>query len=163
MIQTSWDLFHPQNLRVNLSSCIENTPKTKTMIIDEMIDLLISGNNLGSAKREAIADAIFHREHEKSTGLERGVALPHGRTNVVDNFYLAIGIYPAGIDFTSLDMKLTRFVLCTISDFNHFNNTLLILAEIMRFFQNPANAEESLQCATSESFCSLLRDSIKLK
>ena len=46
-----------------------------------------------------LKDAVRAREDKMSTGLQDGIAVPHGKTQVVSSLQLAIGISPAGIDF----------------------------------------------------------------
>lgn len=157
------NIFHPQNIRLNISNKVNGDSKPKKIVLEEMADLLITGNNFKDAQKKAILDCLILRENQRSTGLEAGVAVPHGRTDLITGFYLAVGIYPGGINFISLDMKVTKFVVCIVSDYDHFNHTILVLSEVMKYFQNPANAVEALQCVDPAVLCSLLKENILLK
>lgn len=55
--------------------------KTKMEIIDEMVDILYNNGKLND--REKYKQEILKRESQSSTGMEEGIAIPHGKTNAV--------------------------------------------------------------------------------
>ncbi len=55
---------------------LEATNKWET--IDEMIDLLISVHELRLGDRDEAIEAVSARERSLTTGLEHGLAVPHG-------------------------------------------------------------------------------------
>lgn len=86
---------------------------TKEEVIDELLLLLDKHNNINNF--DELRHAVISREESMSTGMEHGVAIPHGRTDAVDKLTCAIGIKPTGVDFDSLDGKPTRIIVLTIS------------------------------------------------
>ena len=86
---------------------------TKGEIIDEMIGML--------ARRKLVKDAaaalkaVWAREESMSTGLQYGVAIPHGKTDVVDRLVCAVGVKPDGVDFDSVDGEPSRIFILTLS------------------------------------------------
>ena len=54
---------------------------------------------------------VFEREGEASTGIGRGAAIPHARTDAVKNFVVAVGRAPGGIDFGSVDGKPVKIIV----------------------------------------------------
>lgn len=86
---------------------------TKEGVIRELIDVLVEQNRLEDPER-AFA-SIMAREEQLSTGMEAGIALPHGRTDSVDRLVCAIGIKPQGVDFASADRKPAHIILLVLT------------------------------------------------
>lgn len=78
----------------------------KPGVIAELVDLLDSGGLLSS--REDVLGAVLQRESLGSTGLEKGIAIPHAKTTAIKDIALAIGISPGGIEFQALDGQPSR-------------------------------------------------------
>ncbi|MGA1870777.1 MAG: PTS sugar transporter subunit IIA [bacterium] len=79
---------------------------------------------------------IFEREKLASTAVGNGIAIPHARTDVVENLVLAFGRSDRGIDFDSLDGEPTRLILIMGTPKKKGLNTYLrILAHLSRAFQ----------------------------
>ena len=83
--------------------CIDTDLKgtTKSEIIDEMVDILYKNGKLND--REEYKQEILKREAQSSTGMEEGIAIPHGKTKAVKIPTVAIGISKKGVDYESLD------------------------------------------------------------
>jgi Kef-type K+ transport system membrane component KefB/mannitol/fructose-specific phosphotransferase system IIA component (Ntr-type) len=86
---------------------------TKVEIIDELLWIL--SNNGLIADAPAARDAVMEREASMSTGLQFGVAIPHGKTDAVDRLVCAVGIKPEGVNFDSMDGERTTIVVLTLS------------------------------------------------
>ncbi|MCX7818981.1 MAG: cation:proton antiporter [Kiritimatiellae bacterium] len=81
--------------------------------IAELVETLAAAGfvrDAGDARR-----AVLEREAVMSTGLQHGVALPHGRTDAVTDIVCAVGLSPAGIDFGSLDRQPARIIVLTLA------------------------------------------------
>ncbi len=87
--------------------------ETKNEIIDELLDIL-QRNHLVRDIQEA-RKAVLSREESMSTGLQYGVAIPHGRTNAVDRLVCAVGVKASGVDFKALDGEPSRIFVLTLS------------------------------------------------
>jgi mannitol/fructose-specific phosphotransferase system IIA component (Ntr-type) len=134
------DILKVSSIRTGL----QGAGKTKVQVIHEMIDLLSDSFNLNEAQKEAVEEAITYRERQKSTGMERGVAIPHGKTDQVNGLIAGLGIYRDGIEFDSLDKKPTHFVICMVSDFEKSTEHVQALAQIMRILQREDVSHEIL-------------------
>jgi Kef-type K+ transport system membrane component KefB/mannitol/fructose-specific phosphotransferase system IIA component (Ntr-type) len=86
---------------------------TKAQAIDELLDVLVSVGQV--TDRESAARAIWDREESMSTGLQYGVAIPHGKTDAVDRLVCAVGLKHDGIDFDALDGEPSRIFILTLS------------------------------------------------
>lgn len=75
--------------------------QSKNEVINELVDVLYKANKLND--KELYKAEILKRESQSSTGIGEGIAIPHGKTSAVKEAALALGIYPDGVDFDSLD------------------------------------------------------------
>ncbi|MBU4445890.1 MAG: cation:proton antiporter [Candidatus Marinimicrobia bacterium] len=86
---------------------------TKSEIIDELLEIL---NYNGLIKNYDLArKTVFEREDSMSTGIQFGIAIPHGRCDAVDRLICAIGIKRDGVDFNSIDGQTTNIIVLTLS------------------------------------------------
>ncbi len=76
---------------------------TKNEVLREMINLFEKENKIESV--DEFYQTLLAREEEGTTGLGRGIAIPHGKSEVVKELTLAVGRSKEGIDYDSLDGK----------------------------------------------------------
>src|SRR5688500_871553 len=86
----------------------------KEEAITKLVDLLVAGGRIPAAVRPAALKAVLDRERSLSTGMEHGVAIPHGSIDDLDDMACAFGISPAGVDFASLDGAPARLILLLV-------------------------------------------------
>ena len=116
---------------------------TKEQIIDEMLDILV---NAGKVKDKETAKAcVLDREHKMSTGMKHGIAIPHGKTDTVDDLVACIGISDNPVDFDSLDQEPCRIFIMTLSPVNKTGPHLQFLAEVSLLFKSPEKRQEILK------------------
>lgn len=126
---------------------------TKQGVIEEMIDRLIDS---GLIKDKASAlEAVLLREKKMSTGMEGGVAIPHGKTDSVDRLVPAIAIKKEGIDFDSIDKKPATIFIMTISPEKTSGPHIQFLAEVTGLLKNPQIREVLLSSKTWEEVVSV--------
>jgi len=84
-------------------------------VITELVSALVKAGRLEDKKRREIIKAVINREQEASTGMGKGVAVPHVKHEAAKDVVAAIGLSSGGIDFTSLDSQLVYSVILLIS------------------------------------------------
>ena len=84
-------------------------------VIAELIAALEKAGRLGKRKSGDITKSIIERENEASTGMGRGVAIPHVKHKSVKDMTAAVGLSSRGIDFATLDKKPVYSVLLLVS------------------------------------------------
>jgi fructose-specific phosphotransferase system IIA component len=89
------DILEPQCVKLPL------TGQTKEEVIAELVDLLVKADLVESGKD--LLHSAMEREGLMSTGIGKGVAIPHGRTKGVKRMCGAFGISQGKVDFGSLD------------------------------------------------------------
>jgi mannitol/fructose-specific phosphotransferase system IIA component (Ntr-type) len=151
------EILNLSSIRTDLSSQAEGGEKNKVQAILEMIEVLRGAFSLSETQAEAIEEAITYREKQKSTGMERGVAIPHGKTEQVDGLIAALGVYKEGIDFDTLDKKPAHFLVCMVSDFDKSTAHVQALAQIMRILQREDVAQEILAATDPKKVMNIIR------
>ncbi|MDR0635708.1 MAG: cation:proton antiporter [Treponema sp.] len=127
----------------------------KDAIITELVDLLASRGKLN--KRDDVLHDVFERERSMSTGMEHGIALPHGKSDGVDELRVAIGIKKDGVDFGSLDGERSRLFIMVVAPRKTSGPHVQFLAAISAVLRVEATRQELLKAATAEEVVELLR------
>ena len=73
--------------------------------IAELVSSLDKAGGLGDGNAKTITRAVIKRENEASTGMGKGVAVPHAKHKAIKDIVAAIGQSSAGIDFSALDKQ----------------------------------------------------------
>ncbi len=121
---------------------------TKEALIEELIDVLVQSGRVKD--RKAALKTVLERERKMSTGLQNGIAIPHGKTDTVESLVAALGIKKEGIDFDSLDGQPSTIFLMTLSPASRTGPHIQFLADISRTLHDPAVRQKVLD-ATSEN------------
>ncbi|MDR1903219.1 MAG: PTS sugar transporter subunit IIA [Treponema sp.] len=121
-----YELFPPELIKVGLESV------DKEEAFEEMVDRFCQVEK--SREREAILTALREREAKMSTGIRKGIALPHGKTDAVDNVYGILGVSKKGIDYEALDgnpVYLLFMILAPLKDSEKYLRLLKRLAILL--------------------------------
>ena len=128
--------------------------ETKEAIIEEMIDMLDAAGRLPD--REAALASVFEREHKMSTGMQFGVAIPHGKTDSVETLVTAVGIKPEGVDFAALDGEPSRIFVMTLSPVLDTGPHIQYLSEISKLLNQPVLRQSLLDATTEDAIRDIL-------
>jgi len=109
---------------------------TKWEAIEELVDLLISAHELRLGDRAAVLEAVATREKSMSTGLARGLAVPHGAVDCVQEIVASLGVSCPGIPFDSADGKPARLIILLVIPAESFQHHVATLAGIARLARN---------------------------
>ena len=91
---------------------------TKKEVLKEMIELFEKENRITSADK--FYKTILAREEEGTTGLGRGIAIPHGKSESVKELTLAVGRSNQGIDYNSLDNQPVHLIFM-VADYKGYS------------------------------------------
>ena len=125
--------------------CLDLKGSTKDEILSEMVDLLMASGCIRD--RDAVLRAITEREKRMSTGMQNGIAIPHGKTDSVDCLIAALGIKRSGVDFGALDGQPSTIFVMTVSPDSRTGPHIQFLAEISRPL-NDATVRTKILAAT---------------
>ncbi len=116
----------------------------KENIIRQLVDKLDENHLL--IDRDKTLEAILEREEAMSTGMQHGVALPHGKTDMVKKMTMAIGLKAEGTDFQSLDGKLSKVFILVVSPKKIAEPHIQLLSEIGKKLYSEKAVNALLQC-----------------
>ena len=119
----------------------------KKGLIKEMVENLVKAGKI--KKKNEIIKALKEREELGTTGIGDGVALPHAKSRVIKELFIAFGRSREGIDFDSLDKIPVRFFFLLVSPPDEAGPYLKMLARISRIMKN-AHFRERLKKAAGD-------------
>lgn len=106
----------------------------KSAVLEELIDLLMHSGQISD--RDTALKAVLDREAKMSTGMQNGIAIPHGKTDTVNQLLVAIAIKKEGIDFDAMDGQPCSIFILTLSPENRSSPHIQFLAEISKLLGN---------------------------
>lgn len=127
---------------------------TKEEIIDELLDLLVKAGKI--TDKVTAKACVMDREKKMSTGMKHGIAIPHGKTDSINELVACIGISKEPVDFDSLDQEPSRIFIMTLSPVDRTGPHLRFLAEVSLLFKSPEKRKELLNAKTTEEVINLL-------
>ncbi len=104
-------------------------------VIAELVGALDKAGKLGKAKAEEVTGAVIARENEASTGIGKGVAVPHVKHAAIEDVVAVIGGSSEGIDFSSLDKQPVHSVILLLSPEGNPDKHLQAMENIFRNLQ----------------------------
>jgi PTS system fructose-specific IIC component len=132
------DILQPSAILLN------TTFATKDAALDAMIDALASGGHI--TKVEEARKAVFDREKIMSTGIGKGFALPHGKTNHITETVGAFMTLKEPLDFQALDQQPVNIIFMLIGRENTVGTHLRLLSRISRLM-NKDSFRDSISAA----------------
>jgi mannitol/fructose-specific phosphotransferase system IIA component (Ntr-type) len=128
---------------------------TKDDILKELIGLL----KLGEKDEGMLFKMLKRRENLGSTGIGRGIAIPHCRSLVVSKLRVAFGRKRAGVDFKAIDDKPVQFFFLIVAPPLEVSNQYLpVLGKIAQFSKEPDVPERLLALTDPAQFMALLEE-----
>jgi PTS system fructose-specific IIC component/PTS system nitrogen regulatory IIA component len=122
------ELFTPACIKTNLEA------EDKHEVFEELVDLLVTQHKL--AYRDKILEAVQRREEKMSTGIKRGIAIPHAKTSFTKGVIGVLGMSRGGIDYESLDGEPVYLLFLLVSSEEDAGSHLAALKKIALLVEN---------------------------
>lgn len=116
------------------SVLVQLEASSKSELLEKMMGLAMNSGRISD--KSAAFKEVLEREKIMSTGVGKGIALPHAKTNVVDGSVGALGILKKSVDFNSLDSKPVNIVFLLLGKESNVGNHLRLLSKISRLMNN---------------------------
>lgn len=115
---------------------------TKEGVIREMAQALVDAGSIAAPDLESIVKAIMKREDLGSTGIGRGVAVPHTKHPSVSRLVGTVAVSHDGVDFESLDGEPVQLFFLLVSPPDRPGDHLRALENISRQLRDDAFCQQ---------------------
>ncbi|MDR2178431.1 MAG: PTS sugar transporter subunit IIA [Treponema sp.] len=123
------EMFPAKCIKVGLEA------EDKEEVFEEMVDHFCQATRNNA--REEILKALREREAKMSTGIHKGIAVPHGKTNVVEDVVGFLGISRKGIDYDALDGEPVYLLFMILAPQKDSEKHLRLLKWLAELLENP--------------------------
>ena len=141
------EFFQPDAIALDLRGA------DKDAVLAELVGLL----GMGDRNADTLLRVLQRRESLGSTGMGRGIAIPHCRSLVVDHLRLAYGQHRTGVEFQAIDAKpVHHFFLIVAPPLEISNQYLPVLGRIAQFCKDVEVPDRLSQLRNADEFFNLL-------
>ncbi len=144
-ISTDFDVkkvLSPGSISLDLRS------NSKMEVIKELIEILHKNNQITDP--DAVLEAVMERENSFSTGMQNGIALPHGKSDSVEKLVVSIGIHRKGVDFQSLDGEPSHIFICAIAPKKLSGPHIRFIAHVGALLNTREKVDELMECSSTD-------------
>lgn len=145
------ELLAPERVRVPLAG------RNKDDLLRELVELAAGGR--GPEVTDALLRSVRDREAILSTGVGEGIAIPHGRTALLDSLVMAAGVCTVPVEFGSLDGQPVALCFLLAGPESSAGAHVRALGRISRLLRGSRLREALLDCRSSSEFMTLVRES----
>jgi mannitol/fructose-specific phosphotransferase system IIA component (Ntr-type) len=126
---------------------------------DEALQAMVGLLRLDERSTQTLLKVLKRRENLGSTGVGRGVAIPHCRSLVASRLRLAFGRHLAGLEYRAIDDQPVHFLFLIIAPPLEVSNQYLpVLGRIAQFAKEPDVPDRLLRLQSPAEFFALLED-----
>jgi fructose-specific phosphotransferase system IIA component len=131
-------------------------PGDKRQVIEEFVAAIKERDLISDDK--LILNELLKRESLGSTGLEKGIAIPHALIDEIKEPFLALAVIKKGIDFDAVDQMPTYVFLLLLGNKNNPGAQLKILAHVCRLVKETNFVKQIMKIEDPADICSLLEE-----
>ena len=128
----------------------------KEEAFEELVDVLVRGGRV--TDRERALEVIRSREELQSTGIGRGLAIPHGKAAEFRELTACLGISRQGIEYDSLDGELVRVVFLLLAQKSNPGPHIEALSQIAKLFMVDGFIERLVTAASPRDVLSVFAE-----
>jgi PTS system fructose-specific IIC component/PTS system nitrogen regulatory IIA component len=143
------EVFLPEFIIDNLEA------EDKEEVFEEMVSRFCEVTKL--RVRDKVLDALRERESKMSTGIQHGIAIPHGKTSAVSNMFGILGVSKNGIDYDSLDGKPVHLVMMLLAPPVEAERHLHLLQRMANILRNPDFYDDVIRAGSAQQIYEILK------
>lgn len=144
------DYLRPEYISVGLKA------DAKEDLLNAMVDL--AGKNPNVKDLDKVRAAIFEREKIMSTGVGKGFAIPHGKTDAVDDIVVSFAVTDEPVDYASMDNDPVRLVLLLVSKDSLVGQRLKLLSRASKVMNSDEARAALLRVSNAEEVLEIFRN-----
>ena len=129
---------------------------TKEGVLRELVQVITHNDEIDEP--EEVLRAVREREAVLSTGIGNGVAIPHGKSGLVEELVMAAGRTAGPLEFDSLDGQPVRLLFMLIGPETAAGPHIKALSRISRLLRKDSVREMLINAQTPEEFYRGLKD-----
>ena len=122
--------------------------ENKEQVINDLIDTL--RYDVESDTIEEIRNSVFEREKIMSTGVGKGLAIPHCKTKAVDRNYAAFARLESPLDFNSIDNEPVQIIFLLVGPDSNHSQHIKLLSRVSRLMNSTSFHAKILKSDTSK-------------
>jgi PTS system nitrogen regulatory IIA component len=127
----------------------------KKAAIAEIVEMLVKAKKI--KKPDEIIETVLEREKLGSTGIGQGVAIPHGKTNLLSEQIGALAISQKGVEFNSLDGEPVHLIFFLVGPVEVAGKHLKALSRISRLFKDKFFRQSLREAGTAEEVIKIIQ------
>jgi len=124
-----YDIFPPELIKIGLEA------EDKDEVFEEMADLF--SQRVKTSDRREILQALWERESKMSTGIQKGIAIPHGKVKSLESVCGVLGISKKGIEYEALDDQPVYLLFMVLAPETDSEIHLRLLKRLSELLDNP--------------------------
>ena len=132
--------------------------RTRDEAISELVEAMAAAGAIPKKNVKDVIKAVLTREQQATTGIGKGVALPHAKLKGVKKPIGTIGRSSEGIDFTALDSKPVYSVILLLSSPDNPDEHLQAMETIFKHVQRDIFRKFLRQSETKETIVDLIQE-----
>lgn len=145
-----FELLEEENILIDFKSDV------KEEIIDELIDLYEKNDKVIDI--EKVRTAIHEREKIMSTGVGKGFAIPHGKSNAVKEVIAAFGKTTRDIDYNALDGEPVHLVFLLVGRDDMVSHHIKLLSRISRMMNKDDFRERLVEAKSASEILNIFQE-----
>ena len=132
---------------------------TKDELINELINLFKDDKNVNDI--DGVRKAVLEREKIMSTGVGKGFAIPHAKTDSVNEIIAGFGKLKTPVDFNSLDKEPVNLIMLLVAKESQVGPHIKLLSRISRMVNNDEFRAALLNAETESQILSVFEEEEK--
>ncbi|MCU7496908.1 MAG: PTS sugar transporter subunit IIA [Ignavibacteria bacterium] len=129
---------------------------SKEDVINELIDLFKDDPRVSNL--EKVRTAVLEREKIMSTGVGKGFAIPHAKTDSITEIIAAFGKSKKPIDFAALDEQPVHLVFLLVGKDNLVGPHIKLLSRISRMMNKDEFRESLMNAKNADEIYSIFQE-----
>jgi len=133
----------------------DSTCERKKLIVNDILETITA---LDEKKRKDIANTLALREAKGSTGLGKGVAIPHARTESIEKPVIILGVAPAGLDWDAQDGEKVFLIFLVLVPVEQSELYLKIVTRLSTLVRSDGFVDSLIKCKSQEEVIDKIHD-----